>query len=538
MAAAFTRNNAWNNGGTLQGNADLFWYAVGVGQMMTRDITDPKSWWYFGAIHGDGPEWAAITPPPQVPPLPSPDLKGWSQCQHATWYFPPWHRGYLIALENQVREDIVAQGGPSTWALPYWDYFGTNPANQFNIPPAFTQQNFPSTGLPANAPAGIAGSPNPLFVADRYGPNGDGNIFVPTDAGIAANPQDPQSDFQFGAVTLDCMSDTTYTNQFGGGQTGFAHFGSATGDLENNPHNLVHSYVGGQQGNDPNGQPGIMGDPNMAGLDPIFYLHHGEIDRLWAIWVVTMNNANPRQPSWLQGPTTNGQSDFEMPKDGGWWVFSPGDVGDITKLNYTYQDMSAPAGFVTAAQQISRRVAALRAAPAPAGAGGGPSVPPEVELMGATQAAVAVKGSGARAAVRLDTGIRRKVAASLTAASVQAPPDRVYLRLDNVVGTTGGVLSVYINLPEGDKPGQHPKLHAGSIGLFGLRQASTPEGKHGGKGMTFTLDITKVIDQLHLSQSFNLDTLNVNLVPNRYVPPSTPITVGRISIYRQGGTQR
>jgi len=165
-------------------------------------------------------------------------------------------------------------------------------------------------------------------------------------------------------------------------------------------------------------------------------------------------------------------------------------------------------------------------------------VPPEVELMGATQAAVAVKGSGARAAVRLDTGIRRKVAASLTAASVQAPPDRVYLRLDNVVGTTGGVLSVYINLPEGDKPGQHPKLHAGSIGLFGLRQASTPEGKHGGKGMTFTLDITKVIDQLHLNQSFNLDTLNVNLVPNRYVPPSTPITVGRISIYRQGGTQR
>jgi hypothetical protein len=45
-----------------------------------------------------------------------------------------------------------------------------------------------------------------------------------------------------------------------------------------------------------------------------------------------------------------------------------------------------------------------------------------------------------------------------------------------------------------------------------------------------------VIDELHLSQSFDLDTLNVSLVPNSSVPESKPITVGRISIYRQGGS--
>jgi tyrosinase len=537
MAATYTRNNAWNNGGTLAGNPDLLWYAIGVGEMMKRDITDTKSWWYFAAIHGDGPEWASITAPPQVPSLPSPDLKGWSQCQHATWYFPPWHRGYLIALENQVREDVVARGGPSTWALPYWDYFGQNPPNQFNIAPAFLEQNFPpAANLPPNVPPDIPGSPNPLYVAARYGPNGDGVIFVPTEAAIAANPQDPSSDFAFGPVTLQCMSDNTYTNEFGGGPTGFEHFGSATGDLENNPHNVVHSYVGGFQGNDQNNEQGLMGDPLMAGLDPIFYLHHGEIDRLWAIWNITLGKSNTTQLNWLQGPTTNGQSDFEMPMDGKWWLFTPGAVGDFSKLNYTYQDMSAPAGLVAAAQAFSARLATLRAAPAAARPAGGATVTPEkeVELMGATQAAVAVMGSGARAPVRLDTGIRRKVAASLTAASVDAPPDRVFLRLDNIVGTTGGVLSVYINLPEGGKPGQYPKLYAGNIGLFGLRQASTMEGKHGGKGMNFTLDITKVIDELHLSQSFNLDTLSVSLVPARAIPASSPITVGRISIYRQG----
>ena len=42
MAATFTRKNAWGGGGTLEGNSDLLWYAIGVGQMMQRAITDPK----------------------------------------------------------------------------------------------------------------------------------------------------------------------------------------------------------------------------------------------------------------------------------------------------------------------------------------------------------------------------------------------------------------------------------------------------------------------------------------------------------------
>jgi tyrosinase len=538
MPATFTRNNAWDNGGTLEGNSDLLWYAIGVGKMMQRSITDPKSWWYFGAIHGDGPEWAGITAPPQVPPLPSPELQGWSQCQHATWYFPPWHRGYLIALENQVREDIVSLGGPATWALPYWDYFGQqNPPDQFNIPAAFLEQNFPpAASLPPGVPPNIPGSPNPLFVTARYGPNGDGVIFVPTQAGIDAHPQDPNSDFDFGIVTEECLSDTDYTSSFGGGQTGFEHFDSATGDLENNPHNLVHSYVGGSQGNDQNSEQGLMGDPLMAGLDPVFYLHHANIDRLWAIWNVTLGHSNPNDASWLFGPTTNGQPDFQMPKDGSWWRFTPGDVTDLSKLNYTYKDMGAPAGVVPAAQAFSARLATLRAAPAAAAIVGVTNVQPgnNVELLGATQGSVVVKGAGSRAPVRLDTGVRRKVAASLLGASQAAPPDRVFLRLDNVVGTIGGVLSVYINMPEGGKPAQYRHLRAGSIGLFGLRQASEPSGKHSGKGMSFTLDITKVIDQLHLGQSFDLDTLYVSLVSSRAIPGSAPITVGRISIYRQG----
>jgi len=41
------------------------------------------------------------------------------------------------------------------------------------------------------------------------------------------------------------------------------------------PHDLVHLVVGGS---------GHMSDNDTAGFDPIFYLHHCNVDRLWAFW--------------------------------------------------------------------------------------------------------------------------------------------------------------------------------------------------------------------------------------------------------------
>jgi tyrosinase len=66
--------------------------------------------------------------------------------------------------------------------LPYWNYFG--PEQEFDIPPAFTQQTLPDN------------SPNPLFVKARYGAKGDGNIYVPTPAALQQHLSDP-----FGPVT-------------------------------------------------------------------------------------------------------------------------------------------------------------------------------------------------------------------------------------------------------------------------------------------------------------------------------------------------
>ena len=247
--AQHTRTNAWNNSGGF-GNQVLLWYAKGVGVMQSRPLKDTSSWWFFGAIHGQNiagqsfPGWGFLPSPPSVPTHPMPTTADqklyWNQCQHQSWYFPPWHRGYLIALEKQVRAAIVSLGGPSDWALPYWNYFG--PSKQFQMPPAFAEKKLPD------------GSANPLYVAARYGPDSDGKIFVPTAAGISHHPNDPN--FVYGPVKQDCLSNDVYTGSdlktkppgFGGPKTQplFSHSGGTSGNLENNPHNLVHVYVGNQ----------------------------------------------------------------------------------------------------------------------------------------------------------------------------------------------------------------------------------------------------------------------------------------------------
>src|SRR5262249_42135599 len=148
-----------------------------------------------------------------------------------------------------------------------------------------------------------------------------------------------------------------------------------------------------------------------------------------------------------------------------------------------------------------------------------------MELVGANQGALAIKGNGARTAVKLDSRVRSSVTASLVNASVAKPPDRVYLNLENIRGTNvTPVLSVYINLPENPKPGEHPKLRAGSVGRFGLRRATLKDGQHGGQGLSFVLDITKIVDELHLRNALDAVSINVTVLPHRPISEKADIT--------------
>jgi tyrosinase len=541
--ATYTRNNAWNKGGTLT-NLDLLWYAKGVGKMMTRALNDPASWWFFGAIHGEYvnpntawypnppafPAWKFIKPPPAVPttPLPTKAIQDlyWNQCQHQSWFFLPWHRGYLLALEAQLRKDIVSLGGPSSWALPYWNYFGGTNGSQYQMPPAFAAKKLPDN------------TANPLFFTMRYGPDGNGNIFIPTAAGEAAHPGDPN--FSRGEVNANAMKNDLFTGSdqitkppgFGGPETGFHHSDGTSGNWESNPHNLVHVYTG-YYGAITFPLYGLMSDPGTASLDPIFYLHHANIDRMWAIWNAS-GNANPTKSNWLKGPTPR---KFVMPGTNGQpWYYTPQQMGNLASLNYTYQELKALAAPKMAA--LPKRLMLLGAKDAAAKAkkeDAAPAKPKKTELMGASEGSLKIKGRISLTTVKLDPQVRNKTMRSLAKAAENAAPDNVYLKVENVRGTfDAAVLSVYVNLPDKAKPRESDQYLAGNVALFGLRRASIKDGQHAGEGLTFILDVTPVIDALHLSHSLDVDSLRVSVIPADELPEKADITIGRISLYREG----
>jgi tyrosinase len=514
--ATFTRRNAWNNNGTFD-NSDLLWYAKGVKEMQSRTLADPNSWWFFAAIHGQYvtndtnsgtpppttfPNWGKIPPAPNVPttPLPSADLKSkyWDQCQHQSWYFAPWHRGYLVALEAQIRAAIVSLGGPKDWALPYWNYFGPN--DEYKMPPAFAAQNLPD------------GTANPLFVKARYGPNRNGVIFI----GIPP-------------VSQKCQTNTVYTGSnsstpspgYGGPNTGFSNAGAVSGNLESNPHNQVHGDVGGFISNL---VYGLMSDPGTAALDPIFYLHHCNIDRLWASWNAD-GNSNPKNASWLAGPAANGERAFIMPLPGGKpWVYTPADVNSLSQMDYDYQQLltSAPANILV--QRLRKLGVDSASIKANIKEAKDMDLGANSELVGANDGTLQLKTSGVRTTVNFESKAWEKVPKSLMKASASSIPDRVYLQLENVKGNMdANFLTVSVN-----------QKNVGRISLFGLRKASMKEGHHGGSGITFLLDITDTIDSLHIDNALDANSLDVVILPNNEIPEEENITIDRVSVYREG----
>ena len=98
---------------------------------------------------------------------------------------------------------------------------------------------------------------NPLFTTQR-GPGINGGALLPTSAVTTTTP----------------MADIP-----------FADF---TSDLEGTPHGAVHVACGGWMGSVP-----------TAAQDPIFWLHHCNIDRLWEVWIGKAGGRlNPATAAW------------------------------------------------------------------------------------------------------------------------------------------------------------------------------------------------------------------------------------------------
>src|SRR5580692_4987945 len=110
----YIRKNVWELGGDW---ADpILWYARGVAAMKARALNERTAWRFYAAMHGFLPAlWKQVGYLSPSDPMPGKaDIdRFWKQCQHGSWYFLPWHRGYLLAFESVIRAAVIKLGGPA-----------------------------------------------------------------------------------------------------------------------------------------------------------------------------------------------------------------------------------------------------------------------------------------------------------------------------------------------------------------------------------------------------------------------------------------
>jgi tyrosinase len=185
--------------------------------------------------------------------LPASDRRNWNaqaqihfdHCPHGNWFFLPWHRAYLLYFEQICRELTGEKG----FALPYWNW-----TCQRQIPAPF-----------------LGDASNALFVSGRSG--------VPP----AALP-----DEVVGTALMEMILGEPNFNLFASDPAPTLRPSVGYGTLEATPHNSLHGFVGG-----------VMGG-FQSPRDPVFWMHHNMIERIWWEWNGVLGNANTNDTAWTQ----------------------------------------------------------------------------------------------------------------------------------------------------------------------------------------------------------------------------------------------
>lgn len=197
-------------------------------------------------------------------------------CRHGAPGFLTWHRAYMLAFENALR----ALG--CHVALPFWDW-----------------SSGPSTGVPeaCRLPTYVnrsgASVANPLYRGPRPG------------GGQTSRRAD---------IDTTAFGDLATSAQAALSASSFASFQN----LLNGVHGSVHVRTGGDMQSVPS-----------AAFDPIFYLHHANIDRLWAQWQSTHPGALPAAEA------TSELMPFNRPFAAQWQTGA--DVESTDALGYRYR---------------------------------------------------------------------------------------------------------------------------------------------------------------------------------------------------------
>jgi len=278
---------------------DLSTYRDFVGLMRNNPQTQNVSWLGFANQHGNE--------------------QSFKYCPHGDWYFLPWHRGYVDMYEKAAMTLIKND----KFAMPYWDWTTLR-----NYPAAFTDPTY-------------KGKPNPLYVPNRNDPPTQRNALTGGNA---------LTDALVGPDVMRRIYKETVFEAFGTSRNPQQRDldprwvpagGGRQGILESTPHNNVHNNIGAfmPQSNSPR--------------DPIFMMHHSNIDRIWAYWSA-LGRQNSTDPLWLNMPFANNY----IRADGSLYSWLVKDLQSTAALGYTYDGLPQADKALTATQR-DQNLAAL-----------------------------------------------------------------------------------------------------------------------------------------------------------------------------------
>jgi N-acetylneuraminic acid mutarotase len=283
-----------------EGQVMLAKYAHAVEIMRTLPDYDKHSWnwWWdthwvkgFPAALWDLSEKKKAEVVATLPKEYQEDAKAvWNGCQaHPTdpsdpehyqqWFFLPWHRLMLAQFEGVIRDVLHDED----FTLPYWNPVTGNP-DDFILPAVFRT---PGT---------------PLYNGTRW---------------FWVNGGERIDNLYRDWISLDALNEKFYIDS-PQGSLGF------NPRLDQNPHFFTHFALGGD-----------MAEFSTVGGDPMFYLHHANIDRIWESWN-RLGNTNPTDPKYLDRKFAYGDRSGKR-------VDLPVSAGDRTaQLGYEYDRYELP----------------------------------------------------------------------------------------------------------------------------------------------------------------------------------------------------
>ncbi|KAK8108340.1 uncharacterized protein PG998_010353 [Apiospora kogelbergensis] len=373
--------NEWSSKAENEKQVNLFLLALRRLQDVPPDSRD--SFFQIAGIHGmPFKGWDEPNTTPK-------DAKDKGYCTHANALFPPWHRPYMLLYEQQLYDVMVKQIIPNfpkseqqswqqaadTWRLPFWDW-AANPRI-----PALADKPEVTVTAPPGQKVRIE---NPLY-----------QFRMPNDEpmstqGVGTVTTDEEESFEYGVcyATSRCplegqtksesndwiegvvnneevtryMADHIDVKDKDRGAAAelvyrlmtypltYEQFATVNVDGKKGTseetdvnlefiHNNIHWWVGGEGGH--------MSQIPVATFDPMFWLHHCYLDRLFAIW------QQLNQDKWF---TESPQGDFPQRtigipkgdnirsttplrpfhKDKAGAVWTPNEVRNHFDLGYTY----------------------------------------------------------------------------------------------------------------------------------------------------------------------------------------------------------